>query len=182
MIYNYNFKFDDGNVLVNSENAEFIFNKMELLKILIHGGNDFKVEENFLVDGFFETEKVKYYIEKSDEFINLINCILGISDLTDLVITNCIRLGGSKYLEDKYRNNKEIFKKIEYMKSIVDPACDSEDMFDWIQLSCMNRADFCNEQKKMTQKGYIIVSSVDMSSDKENNSLNIYNFRKNKVK
>ena len=182
MNYNYNFKFDDGDVLVNSENAEFIFNKMDLFRLFIHGGNNFKVEENVLINGFFETDKVKYYIEKSDEFIDLINCILGISDLTDLVIKNCLKLGGSKYLEDKYRNNKEIFKKVEYMKSIVDPAFDYENMFDWIQLSCVNRTDFCSNLKKMGEKGYILASSVDMSSDKESSALNIYNFRKNKVR
>ena len=43
-LYDYKFEFEDGNILLGARNAEIIFNKIELLPKLIHGGPGFRLK------------------------------------------------------------------------------------------------------------------------------------------
>ena len=113
----------------------------------------------------------------SSQFSDIIDSILGIIESSESIVKNCMRLGGCEYLEEKLKNKNEVEMNRDYFGSIVDPTCDTKNMFEWVQISCDNN-DFKGEVKKMNDNGFIIVSSTDFSSDKNSNSLNVFNFRK----
>ena len=175
-LYDYKFVFEDGNIILGTRNAEIVFNKIELLPKLIHGGPGFKPEDEKIVEGFFETNKISSYMNSS-QFSDIIDSILGIIESSESIVKNCMRLGGCEYLEEKLKNKNEVEMNRDYFGSIVDPTCDTKNMFEWVQISCDNN-DFKGEVKKMNDNGFIIVSSTDFSSDKSSISLNVFNFRK----
>lgn len=176
-LYDYKFVFEDGNILLGARNAEIIFNKIELLPKLIHGGPGFKPEDEKIVDGFFETDKISSYMDSSSQFSDIVDSILGIIEPSGSIVKNCMRLGGCEYLEEKLRNKNEVEMNRDYFGSIVDPTWDSKNMFEWVQMSCYE-SNFRDELKKLNDDGFIIVSSTDFSSEKSNVALNVFNFRK----
>tara|TARA_X000000950_G_C13669384_1_gene559283 strand:+ start:101 stop:637 length:537 start_codon:yes stop_codon:yes gene_type:complete len=176
-MYNYKFKFSDGNIILSSENAEIVFSKIKLLPKLIHGCEGFKNEKENIVDGFFETDIIMNYIDNSIEFSEIISCILDLANPSYSVINYCLRLGGCEYLEEKFKNINKIEMDKEYIGSIVDPTWDSKNMFEWKQISC-SIDQFSSRLEELTDKGYYLVSSTDYSSEKSLNTLYVFNFRK----
>ena len=175
-LYDYKFVFEDGNILLGDRNAEIVFSKIELLPKLIHGGPGFKPEDDKIIDGFFETDKIKSYIDSS-QFSDILNSVLGIIEPSESIVKNCLRLGGSEYLEEKLKNKNEVEMNRDYFGSIVDPTWDSKNMFEWVQISC-NPPEFKGEVKKTNDNGFILVSSTDFSSEKSSTPLMVFNFRK----
>ena len=176
-MYNYKFKFIDGDVILSSENAEIIFRKIELLPKLIHGCEGFKNEKEIIVDGLFETDVIMNYINSSIEFTEIISCILDLINPSYSIINNCLRLGGCQYIEEKFKTINKIEMDKEYIGSIVDPIWDSKNMFEWKQISC-SIDEFSSRLEELTNKGYYLVSSTDYSSEKSLNTLYVFNFRK----
>ena len=175
-LYEYKFVFEDGNLLLGTRNAEIVFNKIELLPKLIHGGPGFKPEDEKIVDGFFETDKLSSYMDSS-QFSDIVDSILGIIEPSGSIVKNCMRLGGCEYLEEKLKNKNEVEMNRDYFGSIVDPTWDSKNIFEWVQMSCYE-SNFRDELKKLNDDGFIIVSSTDFSSEKSSRELNVFNFRK----
>ena len=133
-------------------------------------------EDEKIVDGFFETDKLSSYMDSS-QFSDIVDSILGIIEPSGSIVKNCIRLGGCEYLEEKLKNKNEVEMNRDYFGSIVDPTWDSKNMFEWVQMSCYE-GNFRDELKKLNDDGFIIVSSTDFSSEKSRGQFNVFNFRK----
>lgn len=127
-IWKYN-KEKEFSFLIGKEKMEIIFERLPLLKYLIHGYDNFKKPKIKITNGVVMVYKLINYINYFD-FKNLVSVLLDITRVSEDIVKSSLPLGGSDYLENKLASKK----KFDIIKKIVYPKDDIFNYFHWKQI------------------------------------------------
>ena len=127
-MWNYNKK-KQFSFLIEKEKMEIVFERLPLLKYLIHGYENFKKPKIKITKGVVLVYKLINYINHYD-FKNLVSELLDITAVSEDIVKSSLPLGGSDYLENKLASKK----KLDIIKKIVCPKDDIFNYFYWKQI------------------------------------------------
>ena len=157
--YKFVWNYDNNEKIIAIDNSrmEIIFNRLPILKYLIHGYDHFRIDDLTIVDEFIIVKLLVNYIDNYNDFSNLINELLELSEVTKRSVETSIILGGSDFLEDKLRKKNDLEKMIE-KKNIIRPENDFENFYEWKQVVAPNGLEFKNSIEKWTNLGFTAIN------------------------
>ena len=153
----WNYENKEKILAIDNSRMEIIFNRLPILKYLIHGYENFRIDDLTIVGGFIIVKLLENYIDDYKDFLNLINELLELSEVTKSSIETSIILGGSDFLENKFRKKSNLEEMI-IRKNIIRPENDFEKIYEWKQIVVINAQEFKNCIERLTNLGFTAIN------------------------
>ena len=157
--YKFVWNYDNNEKIITIDNSrmEIIFNKLPILKYLIHGHENFRIDDLTVVGEFIIVKILENYIDDYKDFLNLINELLELSEVTKRSVETSLILGGSSFLENEFIKKND-FEKMIAKKNIIRPENDFEKIYEWKQVIACNSLEFKNCIERLTNLGFTAIN------------------------